>query len=103
MKANIHPTWYPQTKIVCACGNTFTTGSTLPQIHVEICASCHPFFTGQMKYIDIAGRVDRFKEKLQQAQSRTQLSKKQRRLQKRQQKVEQEILKPTTLEEVRKG
>ena len=63
MKANLHPTWYPETKVVCACGNTFTTGSTLPAIRVEICSACHPFFTGSQKFVDTLGQVDRFIKK----------------------------------------
>ena len=63
MKKNIHPKYYDDCKITCACGNTFTTGSTLPEIKVEICAACHPFFTGEMKYVDTLGRVEKFKKK----------------------------------------
>lgn len=63
MKANIHPTWFPEAKVVCACGNTFVTGSTLEEIHVEICSSCHPLFTGQAKFVDTLGQVDRFIKK----------------------------------------
>lgn len=63
MKANIHPQWYNNTKVICACGNTFTTGSTLPEIRVEICSSCHPFFTGAQKFVDTLGQVDRFIKK----------------------------------------
>lgn len=62
MKAKIHPQWYNDSKVTCACGNTFTTGSTLPEIKVEICADCHPFFTGEMKFIDTLGRVEKFKQ-----------------------------------------
>ncbi|MBI2019848.1 50S ribosomal protein L31 [Candidatus Daviesbacteria bacterium] len=60
MKQNIHPTWYPDAKVTCACGNTFTTGSILPEIRVEICSNCHPLFTGQAKLVDTLGQVDRF-------------------------------------------
>ena len=63
MKANIHPQWYPEAKITCACGNTFITGSILPEIRVEICSNCHPFFTGQQKFIDTLGQVERFQKK----------------------------------------
>ncbi|MBI4127810.1 MAG: 50S ribosomal protein L31 [Parcubacteria group bacterium] len=61
MKENIHPTFYENVKVTCACGNTWVTASTLPEIKLEICAACHPFFTGKEKLIDTAGRVDRFK------------------------------------------
>ncbi len=67
MKEAIHPQYY-QAKVTCACGNTFTVGSTMPEIRVEICSNCHPFFTGQQKFIDTAGRVDRFKARVKQAE-----------------------------------
>lgn len=63
MKANLHPTWYPEAKVTCACGNTFITGSTLPAIRVEMCSACHPFFTGAQKFVDTLGQVDRFIKK----------------------------------------
>ncbi|HTX58501.1 MAG TPA: 50S ribosomal protein L31 [Verrucomicrobiae bacterium] len=63
MKEKIHPKFYPEARVHCACGNTFTTGSTLPEIAVEICAACHPLFTGQQKLIDTAGRVDKFNQR----------------------------------------
>ena len=62
MKKDIHPNYYSDAKIICACGNIMTTGSTLKEIHVEICSACHPFYTGKEKLIDTAGRVDRFKK-----------------------------------------
>ncbi len=63
MKPEIHPTYYPAAKVICSCGHTFTTGSTLPEIKVEICSECHPFYTGQQKLIDTEGRVERFQKK----------------------------------------
>ncbi len=60
MKANIHPVWYPEAKVTCACGESFITGSTLPAIRVEICSKCHPLFTGQTRFVDTLGQVDRF-------------------------------------------
>jgi large subunit ribosomal protein L31 len=62
MKADIHPD-YQTCKVHCGCGNTFLTRSTRPEIHVEICAACHPFYTGKQKFIDTAGRIQRFQEK----------------------------------------
>ncbi|MFB3787688.1 MAG: 50S ribosomal protein L31 [bacterium] len=62
MKPNLHPPYYLAT-VKCACGNTFQTGSTASDIHVDICSACHPFFTGKQKLIDAAGRVERFKRK----------------------------------------
>jgi large subunit ribosomal protein L31 len=70
MKKNIHPNYYPDAKVVCACGNTWTTGSTKKEIRTEVCSNCHPFFTGQQqRLIDIEGQVDRFYRKLQARQS----------------------------------
>lgn len=66
MKADIHPK-YQQAKITCACGNTFTVGSTLSEFQVDICSACHPFFTGKMRYIDSLGRVDKFMAKRKKA------------------------------------
>ena len=62
MKKGIHPTYIPA-KVVCACGNTFETHSTIPEIRVEICSACHPFFTGRQKIVDTAGRVEKFMRK----------------------------------------
>lgn len=69
MKASIHPQWYPDAQVVCACGNMFTVGSTRQSIKVEICHKCHPFFTGEMKYVDTLGRVEKFQKKQVQAQA----------------------------------
>lgn len=62
MKADIHPK-YMTCNVHCACGNSFLTRSTLPEVHVDICAHCHPFFTGKQKFVDTAGRVEKFKKK----------------------------------------
>lgn len=62
MKAGIHPD-YNTTVVNCACGNTFETRSTVPEIHVEICSACHPFYTGKQKLVDTAGRVERFRQR----------------------------------------
>ena len=64
MKKNIHPVYYSDAKIICACGNNFTIGSTIKEIRVEICSHCHPFFTSKQKLIDEAGRIDSFNAKL---------------------------------------
>lgn len=63
MKKGIHPTYYHDAVVKCACGNTFVTGSTKKELRVEICSKCHPLFTGQQKLIDSGGRVERFKRK----------------------------------------
>ena len=68
MKADIHPQWYNDAKVTCACGNVFATGSTLAEIRVEICSNCHPFFTGQQKFVDTLGQVERFQKKTKDAE-----------------------------------
>ncbi len=70
MKEKIHPTWYPEAHVHCACGSTFTTGSTVKDIGVEICSQCHPLFTGQQKFIDTAGRVDKFNQRMAAAEKK---------------------------------
>lgn len=62
MKAGIHPE-YTTTTVHCACGASFETRSTIPEIHVEICSTCHPFYTGKQKLVDTAGRVERFRQR----------------------------------------
>lgn len=69
MKKEIHPTYYPDAKITCACGNVITTGSTVKDIRVEICSKCHPFYTGKQKLVDTAKRVDRFKKILEKKEN----------------------------------
>ena len=63
MKKDIHPQYYPEAKVTCACGHSFKTGSTLPEINVEICSVCHPFYTGKERLVDTAGRVERFRKR----------------------------------------
>ena len=70
MKKDIHPQYYPKTKVKCGCGNEFTVGSTKKDIQVEICSACHPFFTGKEKLIDTAGRVEKFKARAAKAETK---------------------------------
>lgn len=72
MKRGIHPKVYKETKVICACGNTFTTQSTLEEINVAICSLCHPYFTGEKKYIDEEGRIEKFEKKLKRAEAKKQ-------------------------------
>lgn len=65
MKANIHPKWYANANVVCACGKTWTTGATIPEIRTDICSACHPFYTGEQRIVDTEGQIDRFMKKLQ--------------------------------------
>jgi large subunit ribosomal protein L31 len=77
MKQGIHPTYYTDARVTCACGNTWTTGSTQKEIRVEICSKCHPFFSGeQARIVDIEGQVDRFYKKLQARQTHVEQKKK---------------------------
>jgi large subunit ribosomal protein L31 len=79
-KKDIHPQYFPDAKVKCACGNTFTVGSTKPEIRVEICSKCHPFYTGEEKLIDTAGRVEKFKSRrakaVEQKPKKTRIKKK---------------------------
>jgi large subunit ribosomal protein L31 len=63
MKVDTHPTYFPEAKVTCACGRSFTVGSTQEKLEVEICSNCHPFFTGNEKILDAAGRVEKFKKR----------------------------------------
>ncbi|OGD83492.1 50S ribosomal protein L31 [Candidatus Curtissbacteria bacterium RIFCSPLOWO2_01_FULL_39_62] len=67
MKANIHPKVYDSAKVICSCGNTFTTSATAQELHIEVCNRCHPFFTGEMKFVDTLGRVEKFQQKQKKA------------------------------------
>ncbi len=64
MKKEIHPEYYSEAKVICACGNTFTTGSTKPELKVDLCSQCHPFYTGKQKLVDTAKRVEKFQAKM---------------------------------------
>jgi len=64
MKKDIHPTYYTNAKITCACGNNFTTGSTKQELKVELCSACHPFYTGKQKLVDTARRVEKFQARM---------------------------------------
>jgi len=97
MKQDIHPQWYPNAKVTCSCGNSFTVGSTKEEIKVEICSACHPFFTGQQKFIDSMGRVEKFQKKQESAVGAT-LSKRKKKIQKKLGEDQKE--KPKTLKEM---
>ena len=76
MKQNIHPTWFHNCQVSCSCGNAFVIGSVTEALQVDICDKCHPFFTGEMRFVDRQGRVDKFLKKIQAAQSATKAKKK---------------------------
>ena len=65
MREDIHPTWYPDARVICACGNTWSTGSTVSEIRTDVCSACHPFYTGEQRIVDTEGQVDRFLKRLQ--------------------------------------
>lgn len=67
MKAGIHPTYNSDAKIICSCGAKFVTGSVMKEIHIELCAKCHPHYTGEQKLVDTGGRVNKFKAKQEKA------------------------------------
>ncbi len=70
MKEGIHPNYHEKVVVTCSCGNKFTTGSTEKKIVVEVCSSCHPFYTGKQKLVDVAGRIDMFNKKLKAAEKK---------------------------------
>ncbi len=65
MKAAIHPEWFAEASVTCACGNSWTTGATVAEIRTDICSRCHPFYTGEQRIVDTEGQVDRFMKRLQ--------------------------------------
>jgi large subunit ribosomal protein L31 len=67
MKSDIHPKYFTEATVICACGNKFTTGSTKEHITVEVCYKCHPLYTGEHRFLDVKGRVETFKKKMQMA------------------------------------
>ena len=78
MKSGIHPIYHEKAKVTCSCGNSFEVGSTVAAIGVEICSQCHPFFTGQEKMLDVAGRIDKFKARQAKAATAVKTAKKPR-------------------------
>lgn len=100
MKTGIHPQWFAEAQVVCACGNTFTVGSTKQSIHVEICHKCHPFFTGEMKFVDTLGRVERFQQKQKAGQA---MAAKIAEKKKKKQEKQAEARHPRTLREMLMG
>lgn len=97
MKANIHPQYFPQAQVICACGNTFTVGSTKDVLHVELCYNCHPFYTGQQKFVDTVGKIEKFQAK-QKVAAAKQAVVKQKKV-----KEQEEDNRPKTLREMLQG
>lgn len=69
MKADIHPQYYPTARVICSCGNSWLTGSTVPEIRTDVCSACHPYYTGEQRIVDTAGQVERFMKRLERRQS----------------------------------
>jgi large subunit ribosomal protein L31 len=91
MKSEIHPKFYSNARVICSCGNTWTTGSTKEEIRTDVCFQCHPFFTGEQRIVDTAGQVDRFMKRLDRYSSHQ--SQESQRQQALRQKTEQRFLK----------
>jgi len=68
VKSAIHPTYYPEARVTCSCGNNWVTGSTKPEVQINICSQCHPFYTGEQRIVDTVGRVERFRVRLEARQ-----------------------------------
>ena len=98
MKAQIHPKWYSDAKVTCVCGNSFTLGSTMAEISVSSCSNCHPFFTGEQKFVDTEGRVEKFQKKQKYAEETKKLL-----VEKRQKKEERAKLREKSLREMLLG
>lgn len=98
MKAAIHPKWYPESVVSCNCGNTFTVGSTIPEIQVNSCSKCHPFFTGEQRFVDTEGRVQKFQKKQKEA-----LVMKKILIEKKKKQEVREAYRPKTLREMLLG
>lgn len=79
MKASIHPKYNPAAQVVCSCGNMFTVGSTRETIHVELCNRCHPFYTGQQKFVDTASRIEKFQKRMQSIKPQTKKKKEEKK------------------------
>lgn len=99
MQGKIHPQ-YHQATVTCTCGNTFVVGSTRPAINVEICAKCHPFFTGEMRFVDVMGRVEKFQKRQSATAGQTYVSKKQKQVLKKKAEAEAEAATPKSLKEM---
>ena len=94
MKQGIHPQYFEDAQVICVCGNKFTTGSTREVIHVELCSNCHPFYTGEQRFVDSASRIQKF-------QTRTETAKKYQVIKKeKKEKEEKRSEAPKTLREM---
>lgn len=97
MKAAIHPTYYADATVTCACGHVFTVGSTVQDLRIELCSTCHPFYTGKQNFVDTSGRIEKFAAKTQAsaAKAGTAQGKKAKTLKRAEQKAAKKAAKPT--------
>jgi large subunit ribosomal protein L31 len=100
VKKNTHPTYYKDAQATCVCGNTFTIGSTLEKMNVDVCSKCHPFFTGEMRFADTKGKIDAFMKKREAAakHKQTQAKKKEEKQKKQEHKSLKDMLTVTKLD-----
>lgn len=91
MKKKVSPQFYEDCQVTCACGNTFTTGSAQKEIRVEICSKCHPFFTGEMRFVDVQGRVEKFQKQVAQARKIQKIQKTKKEKNRKQQEQPQSL------------
>lgn len=96
MKADIHPTYHANATVTCACGHVFTTGSTVQDLRVELCSTCHPFYTGKQNFVDTSGRIEKFAAKAQAsaAKASTSQGKKAKAAKRAEQKAAKKAAKP---------
>lgn len=100
MKEGIHPKLHKKVTVTCACGNTFTTMSTSDSINVEICSMCHPFYTGQQKFVDTEGRIDKFEKKQKEAKQKKQKAERVKKAREQKQRSKSEPDTAPTLKEM---
>lgn len=98
MKTAVHPKWYPEAIVSCLCGNSFNVGSTVAEIQVNSCSKCHPFFTGEQKFVDIEGRVQKFQKKQKEAEVKKKII-----LERKKKEEIREAYRPKTLREMLLG
>ncbi len=99
MRKGIHPTYYENATVICACGNTWTTGSTVEVIRTDVCSACHPFFTGEQRIVDTAGQVERFMRRLKAKEERIAQLRSQKEAYRRQKEEERKRLRRGDIED----
>lgn len=99
MREGIHPRYYENATVICACGNTWTTGATVEVIHTDVCSACHPFFTGEQRIVDTAGQVERFMRRIEAKEKRISEVRAQQEAYRRRKEEERKKLRRGELEE----